>query len=440
MKDQIAVIGAGMAGLGAAYTLKENGIPCTVFEPSHKAGGRMTTEKIGAYHVDVGASFIVRYFRAVSKLVKEIDMEDELNVLERNAASLYRDGKFHTVRINRPHTALTFGGISLKSKFSVMGAVPTYLKNVFKINNFLNAYKGIYIDDGETAYDWLKRCTSRELADYLGDPICRALCQYPLKDMSKLNFLTYSMSVTDMKLQAFRHGMGSVPEKLSRDLDIKYKTRVTRVEQKGDRVEVEWENGGQKETADFASAIVAVWGDTVPQLVKGLSPLETEIFNSTAYSTTCPVVITVDRPITEPFYGAYIGPGESKCIASFGVEDAKGNLGVPKGKGCLFCLTKEEFVRSFKGSKEELGEIVLKDAVKFFPDIKKHVSGVHVFKWDRAVEKMPPGRFALLHGMKAQWPKKRRVQVAGAYMVAPCTDGAFTSGKQAANKVMTFLN
>ncbi len=301
-------------------------------------------------------------------------------------------------------------------------------------------YKGLYFDDGENAYDYLKRRTSPEFADYVGDPVIRAAGQYSLKDMSKLNYMAYSMNGTNIKLQAFRHGMGSLPAKLSKDLDIKYKTRVTHVEKKGDRMEVAWKNGESKEKGDFSAAVVAVWGDMVPKIVKGLTPLEIEIFNATQYSTTMTVIITMDKPMEDPFFSVMIAPGESDIMAAFCVEDAKGNLGVPKGKGCLSCLTKEEYVRAFKGTKEEFGEIALKDAMKFFPHMKNHVSGVHIFKWDRAVEKMLSGRFSLLYGMKAQWPKDRRFFLAGSYLILPGTDGALTSGQQAAKQVMKIVN
>jgi hypothetical protein len=55
------------------------------------------------------------------------------------------------------------------------------------------------------------------------------------------------------------------------------------------------------------------------------------------------------------------------------------------------------------------------------------------------VEKMPPGRFSALNALKAQWPADRRIFVAGSYLVAPCTDGAFHSGKLAARQVMQRL-
>ncbi len=131
MEDHVAIIGGGMAGLGAAYTLHQKGIPCTIFEPSHKAGGRVTTEQIGDFHVDVGASFVIKNYKAISQLVKKIDMEDELNILARHVTALYRDDKFHTTIIGKPYIR----GISYKSMVSVAGLAPDYIKNIFKINS-----------------------------------------------------------------------------------------------------------------------------------------------------------------------------------------------------------------------------------------------------------------------------------------------------------------
>jgi len=42
---RIAIVGAGMAGLNAAYHLQRQGIPATVYEASDRVGGRMFTLK-----------------------------------------------------------------------------------------------------------------------------------------------------------------------------------------------------------------------------------------------------------------------------------------------------------------------------------------------------------------------------------------------------------
>ena len=41
---QIAVIGAGIAGLNAALTLQDAGLSCTIYEASHRIGGRMHSD------------------------------------------------------------------------------------------------------------------------------------------------------------------------------------------------------------------------------------------------------------------------------------------------------------------------------------------------------------------------------------------------------------
>src|SRR5260370_14575980 len=42
----IAVVGAGIAGLSAALTLQDAGLSCTIYEASHRIGGRMHSHAI----------------------------------------------------------------------------------------------------------------------------------------------------------------------------------------------------------------------------------------------------------------------------------------------------------------------------------------------------------------------------------------------------------
>jgi monoamine oxidase len=42
----IAVVGAGIAGLNAALTLKDAGLSCTIYEASHRVGGRMHSDAL----------------------------------------------------------------------------------------------------------------------------------------------------------------------------------------------------------------------------------------------------------------------------------------------------------------------------------------------------------------------------------------------------------
>jgi renalase len=54
---QVAVIGAGLAGLAAARTLADAGIGVTVFEKSRGVGGRIATRREGEWAFDHGAQY-----------------------------------------------------------------------------------------------------------------------------------------------------------------------------------------------------------------------------------------------------------------------------------------------------------------------------------------------------------------------------------------------
>jgi hypothetical protein len=55
---RVAVIGAGMSGLGAARTLNRAGVETVVFEKSRGVGGRVATRRIGEFAFDHGATVI----------------------------------------------------------------------------------------------------------------------------------------------------------------------------------------------------------------------------------------------------------------------------------------------------------------------------------------------------------------------------------------------
>lgn len=68
---QIAIIGAGIAGLAAAQRLKEYGISTTLFEAGRRAGGRLCTQKHHDRQFDHGAQYLTPHSRRSAVLFSQ---------------------------------------------------------------------------------------------------------------------------------------------------------------------------------------------------------------------------------------------------------------------------------------------------------------------------------------------------------------------------------
>ncbi|MFM6929059.1 MAG: FAD-dependent oxidoreductase [Bdellovibrio sp.] len=77
LENEVLILGAGAAGLAAAYTLKKNKIPFRVFEGSSRIGGRVQTIPMFAEEgpvAELGAEFFEDTHRAVFALAKEFNL------------------------------------------------------------------------------------------------------------------------------------------------------------------------------------------------------------------------------------------------------------------------------------------------------------------------------------------------------------------------------
>ena len=98
---RIAIVGAGMAGLNAAYKLKQAGLTATIFEGANRTGGRMFTAKnllADGLTTELGGEFIDSNHEEMLNLMTEFGLE-RLDTRAPEAASL----KPETYFINGRH-------------------------------------------------------------------------------------------------------------------------------------------------------------------------------------------------------------------------------------------------------------------------------------------------------------------------------------------------
>ena len=83
--SSVIVVGAGIAGLTAAYQIKKAGCDVLVLEVNDYVGGRMANVEWEGFLVDVGAKFVTTTDRTLLNLVQEVGLGEQMLLLQRRA-------------------------------------------------------------------------------------------------------------------------------------------------------------------------------------------------------------------------------------------------------------------------------------------------------------------------------------------------------------------
>ncbi|MCX8091035.1 MAG: protoporphyrinogen oxidase [Verrucomicrobiae bacterium] len=75
MEHSVAIIGAGITGLTAAFYLQRRGVPVTVYEASARAGGVIRTVRESGYLAEFGPNTILETAPAIRELVRDAGLE-----------------------------------------------------------------------------------------------------------------------------------------------------------------------------------------------------------------------------------------------------------------------------------------------------------------------------------------------------------------------------
>lgn len=98
---EVAIAGAGIAGLAAAYELAKRGRRVRVFEASPRAGGLIRTEHAGGFTIEAGPDSVLAAKPAAVALIEELGLGQNLQRVREDAgAFVLKHGRLH--RLPRP--------------------------------------------------------------------------------------------------------------------------------------------------------------------------------------------------------------------------------------------------------------------------------------------------------------------------------------------------
>ncbi len=162
--NDVLVVGAGIAGLAAAFELQRRGVSVRVVEASDRPGGVIRTERFDGWVIDAGPDSMLVQKPAAVALCRELGIAGRLiSTLPPRTAYILRDGRLH------PIAEGSFLGFPL----SLRALLATSL---FTIGGRLRMALEVAVprrddDEDEPVASFVRRRFGEEAVAYIADPL-----------------------------------------------------------------------------------------------------------------------------------------------------------------------------------------------------------------------------------------------------------------------------
>jgi oxygen-dependent protoporphyrinogen oxidase len=160
----VAVVGAGISGLAAAYELQRRGVRVRVLEASDRLGGVIRSDRFDGWVIDAGPDSLLVQKPAAVALCRELGLGDRLiSTLTPRTAYILRNDRLHALPEG------SFLGFPLR-----LGALAN--SSLFSLGGKLRMACEVLIprtedDEDESIASFVRRRFGQEAVDYLAEPL-----------------------------------------------------------------------------------------------------------------------------------------------------------------------------------------------------------------------------------------------------------------------------
>jgi oxygen-dependent protoporphyrinogen oxidase len=434
----VVVVGGGLAGLSAAWRLQQAGCDVMVLEAETTAGGRMRSERHGAFVLDRGAQFISSAYRNLHRVIDAVGLEGRVRPFRHAHNAVLRAGELHPSDADSPLRLLRSPLLSVRAKLRLS----RLLVDVWRHRALLDPWRperAAAIDDEDMAA-YLRRRVGAEAFEYLIAPAFSSTFDCEPEDLSAV-FALQAIRFTseNFKLQTLEGGVGSVTRTLADGLDVRTGARVFSVETEGGGARVRFRSAGGEQAVLADAALVALPGPLVPDVCPKLTPAERGFFEQVHYVRGMIVFLLLDRaPDTLPWYGVAFPRPEGIDLYGLAVDHWKEGQ-APPGAGLVNCALRAPVAEALWDADDAtIAERVL-DQLARTPVGRLVPRETVVHRWDPMLPQFRAGYTRRLAAFLDRVDRSPRLGFAGDYLVGPYTEGACTSGLRTAEELLAEL-
>ncbi len=229
----IVVVGAGIAGLTAAYRLSAAGFTVQVLESQSAVGGRMAQRREGPISYNTGARLIYPFGQAFHSLLAELDLTRALVPLRKLGANTSVGGNRYRVELMPGPRTLMTPGLDWRSRLRMIAAGVSLAR--LRSRTDPDAAASYLAGDTETLADYISRTTTPAVLKQLIEPIFRGTRSWNPEEISAAFYVsTMPHLLGKDTVYTLANGMGQVTQELARRVPVLCDATVYAIERRAD--------------------------------------------------------------------------------------------------------------------------------------------------------------------------------------------------------------
>ncbi|MFA7248426.1 MAG: NAD(P)/FAD-dependent oxidoreductase [Dehalococcoidia bacterium] len=312
----VVVIGAGVAGLAAAYDLTKRGHRVAVYEASDRPGGQVRTFEVGGGRVEIFYHHLFRSDTDITALIDELGLGADLRWIDSNVG-LHAGGRNYP--FVGPVDLLRFDRVSLVTRVRLgLGAL------------YLRRYRNWHHFEGKRAAGWIRRWVGHEGYDAVWGPLLRAKFRAHAEDVSLVWFwgklhLRFASRQGGLfakeQLGYLRGSFGRLVDALvavieARDGTIETGAPVERVlVEHGHAIGIRLRDGREVRADAVLATVPSEWLARMAPEIAERGPHYAAMLAAVQYQWATVLAITLDRPLS-PIYWLTMTEDEAPFVVA----------------------------------------------------------------------------------------------------------------------------
>lgn len=437
-EKKVVVVGGGLAGLSAAYTLKKAGVIADVYEAGSHVGGRCRNDYDEGYEFFVGAGSTEPQWATTFQYLNELGIMDLVQQQAgESGIGTYTKGKPRIMRFGGKGTVpsvLKFFFSALPMRTYVQGV--QFLKDVggYKEKlDFENAdFSALHEVNGMTIHEYCVKKGWEDLENHLLHPLVAMMC-CGTSDNICMGHLVMLLSLMQGMCN-LKGGMGVIGEKLYEQVEgqVRFRTPVREVViEDGKAIGIRTDEG-------FVAADHVIIGlDAVKtlEIAPNLPESIKSALRTCGYSKTLYYEFGLEEPIDVIRNSFMFLPKDHEGILNCVSDAASGE----EMKPILLAHTRERYHEELCAMEPEARDARVIAAIReLIPEFPENPKITKCYRWDRAVNLEGPGQFEAIEELKKHHMHDvEGLHLSGDYLyLIACTEGSMNSAQTAAEYVL----